>query len=373
MLSSGLRIPGFPNGQDTPDTYRGELGSLQRVPSNYHPQYINQLNETDSVIPHSSARPPSVNHASEINSIHASRPQQAKYADYSQRGKRIASYNNWPPTAKQNPENLADAGFFYTGQADSVRCFLCGTGLRNWDPEDEPWVEHARWAPECFFVKDKKGQDFINLVQVAVRQQQMQEALQQQSDAMTREATDIAADCVPPNIDTGIQNNMATSSQSLTSGRKPPTNAEKKNPLLSDAAQSVLAMGYLPRIVKMAVDKVLQSKGWDGMSGSNIANIIFDMEESGEIDKENSMVPKVLSDSSWKKINDRVPDDIKELTQRNSEMRERTMCILCCEERVSIVFLPCGHLVSCAQCSPALKNCPVCRESIKGTVRVSFA
>lgn len=67
------------------------------------------------------------------------------------------------------------------------------------------------------------------------------------------------------------------------------------------------------------------------------------------------------------------PTDIKELTQKNSEMRERTICILCCEERVSIVFLPCGHLVSCAQCSPALKNCPVCRESIKGTVRVSFA
>lgn len=65
--------------------------------------------------------------------------------------------------------------------------------------------------------------------------------------------------------------------------------------------------------------------------------------------------------------------DMKDLVQKNSEMKERTMCILCCEERVSIVFLPCGHLVSCAQCSPALKNCPVCRESIKGTVRVFFA
>ena len=62
---------------------------------------------------------------------------------------------------------------YFLGQADSVRCFMCGTGLRNWDPEDEPWVEHARWAPECYYVRDKKGQDFINLVQVAVRQQQM--------------------------------------------------------------------------------------------------------------------------------------------------------------------------------------------------------
>lgn len=30
-----------------------------------------------------------------------------------------------------------------------------------------------------------------------------QEALQQQTDAMAREATDIAADCVPPNVETG--------------------------------------------------------------------------------------------------------------------------------------------------------------------------
>lgn len=57
-----------------------------------------------------------------------------------------------------------------------------------------------------------------------------------------------------------LHSNAALSPQT-TSSRKQPTNAERENPLLSDAAQSVLAMGYLPRIVKMAVDKVLQSKG----------------------------------------------------------------------------------------------------------------
>lgn len=50
--------------------------------------------------------------------------------------------------------------------------------------------------------------------------------------------------------------------------------------------------------------------GWDGMSGSNIANEIFDMEESGEIDKNSCMVPKVEFDSSWKKVNERVPEGI---------------------------------------------------------------
>lgn len=35
-----------------------------------------------------------------------------------------------------------------------------------------------------------------------------QEALQQQTDAMAREATDIAADYVPPNVDTGKAKSM---------------------------------------------------------------------------------------------------------------------------------------------------------------------
>jgi hypothetical protein len=114
LQNAGLRFPGGSGGQDTPDTYRGEYGSLPRVPSNYHnPDYISRMNETDSVVPHSSARPPSVNPVNDMNM--SRRPQNVKYPDYSQSGKRLASYNNWPPTAKQNPQNLSDAGFFYTG------------------------------------------------------------------------------------------------------------------------------------------------------------------------------------------------------------------------------------------------------------------
>jgi len=51
-----------------------------------------------------------------------------------------------------------------SGYGDYVRCFFCGGGLRNWEPGDDPWVEHARWFPRCIFVKQNKGQTFINLV-----------------------------------------------------------------------------------------------------------------------------------------------------------------------------------------------------------------
>ena len=45
------------------------------------------------------------------------------------------------------------------------------------------------------------------------------------------------------------------------------------------------------------------------MSGANIANVVFDMEESGEIDHEKCFVPKVESDQDWKKKNaDSMPE-----------------------------------------------------------------
>ena len=42
---------------------------------------------------------------------------------------------------------------------------------------------------------------------------------------------------------------------------------------------------------------------------------------------------------------------------------------ICMDEEVNIVLLPCGHLVSCVKCTPALRYCPICRNGIKGTVR----
>lgn len=34
-----------------------------------------------------------------------------------------------------------------TGHGDNVKCFHCDGGLRNWEPGDDPWQEHAKWFP----------------------------------------------------------------------------------------------------------------------------------------------------------------------------------------------------------------------------------
>ncbi len=59
----------------------------------------------------------------------------------------------------------------------------------------------------------------------------------------------------------------------------------------------------------------------------------------------------------------------KTLLEENRALKDQRMCKVCMDAEVNIVFLPCGHLVCCSNCAPALRNCAVCRELIRGTVR----
>lgn len=41
-------------------------------------------------------------------------------------------------------------------------CFCCSQGLKDWEDDDEPWTEHARWSPTCTYVLLSKGKDFVD-------------------------------------------------------------------------------------------------------------------------------------------------------------------------------------------------------------------
>ena len=43
------------------------------------------------------------------------------------------------------------------------------------------------------------------------------------------------------------------------------------------------------------------------------------------------------------------------------------------DKEVGVVFLPCGHLVTCTSCAPTVAECVVCRTRISSSVRVYMA
>jgi len=58
-------------------------------------------------------------------------------------------------------------------------------------------------------------------------------------------------------------------------------------------------------------------------------------------------------------------------SERELEMlRSKESCLACCSKPRDVVYVPCGHLVSCARCSLHFQRCPVCRRRIDNFVKI---
>lgn len=75
---------------------------------------------------------------------------------------RRSSFQNATHQFPLSVEQLAEAGFYYVGISDYLKCFHCDIGLCSWEAGDDPWIEHALHSPECSYLRLNKGQEFIN-------------------------------------------------------------------------------------------------------------------------------------------------------------------------------------------------------------------
>ncbi|KFQ57690.1 Baculoviral IAP repeat-containing protein 7-B [Pelecanus crispus] len=171
-----------------------------------------------------------------IGSEETALPNEPEYPEMVTEEMRLSTFQNWPQYTDMHPEQLARAGFFYTGQDDVVRCFYCDGGVRNWSFGDDPWREHAKWYPGCEFLLQSRGREFV----------------------------------------------------------------------------SIWAFFFF----------------------------FFGKDES-----------RMSTEEQLRRL------------------QEERMCKVCMDRDVSVVFVPCGHLVACGECALNLRLCPICRAVIRGTVR----
>ncbi|KAK2708137.1 hypothetical protein QYM36_013901 [Artemia franciscana] len=170
---------------------------------------------------------------------------------------RLKTFANWNYSDRMDPSKLAEAGFFYLGVSDKVKCFYCDNNLDHWEVTDDPWVEHARWFSDCVFLTHSKGNTFKKEVK----------------DSFKRKA-----------------------------------------------------------------------------------------------ETENTESRRRLE----KKLKTEIPNKPKRMNVDMSEevIEERYKCRVCLDKRVEVIYLPCGHLVSCSICTSVLANCPLCRQVISYTAKV---
>ncbi|XP_062571372.1 uncharacterized protein LOC134233424 [Saccostrea cucullata] len=328
-----------------------------------------------------------------------------KYPSYAILAVRISSFTDWPTAMTQTPRDMALAGFFYAGYGDYTRCFFCGGGLRNWEAGDDPWVEHARWFSKCAFVRQNRGQQFIDLV---LRRAAEMEEQRSQDDA--------------GNSQTNPQTNTNTSDAAQTL-------AKEEKIMKSAAVISIKDMGYGEEIIKTAITTIKSRlpRGKHKVSAQEILEVIFELadnqrasensssqsESQRYVDQsESSSTPAVQSGAITENVTNNVSqsnstrdktdqstseeaaatgtsnaaevgtgesisnflsnptyDELTSLRQENTSLKDQIVCKICMEKNVSIAFLPCGHLACCADCAPAMRKCPICREFVRGTVK----
>ncbi|KAK7478904.1 hypothetical protein BaRGS_00029885 [Batillaria attramentaria] len=232
--------------------------------------------------------------------IFAQRP---KRQDMAVAATRINTFEAWPHADSHPASEMAEAGFYYTGHADLVRCFYCKGGLKTWERSDRPWVEHSRWFPRCPFVRLCKGQKFVD-------------AIQKLNEAGGR----------PTITEDDVKREMQR--QEDEERRNRPTTLLPTPPTVRE----------------------IQTDSAEGAVGGSAA---------------------LRADFAVGDGND-TQEMARRLEEENQEMKETTLCKMCQTREVNVLFLPCGHLVACAYCAPALRTCAMCRQPVKGTVRVQL-
>lgn len=153
-------------------------------------------------------------------------PQQKRpeYPNYAIEAKRLESYEDWPKFMKQKPKELSDAGFFYTGKSDRVKCFSCGGGLKDWEAEDEPWEQHAMWYSNCEYLKLMKGEEYIA------------ECLAKKDNATGSEQLQAGPSSVSPQPSTSGVASAATTSLPSSQSSSLSTSVEETHPTLHNTS-----------------------------------------------------------------------------------------------------------------------------------------
>ena len=91
-------------------------------------------------------------------------PFSPRFPQYASEQSRLTTFKTWPACNTIQPESLAASGLVYTGTGDSVRCFWCNGGLRNWEVGENADIEHARWYSKCGYIRLKMGDEFVERV-----------------------------------------------------------------------------------------------------------------------------------------------------------------------------------------------------------------
>ena len=240
---------------------------------------------------------------------------------------------NWPGARiKATCREFADAGFYYLGDRDRVKCFYCNGGLKNWEPTDDPFQEHAKWYPLCEYILKKRGVEFVK--------NEVKKYRDLKRPIITNPASvqlvgDLMKYLKPqPELQTSL---------AFTNSRKLKMWQSINNEM--DHGENV-------RILKTL-----------GFGEAKIRRILTQRYEEHDNNFYNF-------EDFLQALLDAPEDQQMTLAEARKIVEEEGKCKRCKKEERDVVFKPCKHLGVCFRCSEFLTRCNICDVKIDKKVRV---
>jgi len=238
---------------------------------------------------------------------------------------RLNSFKNvsWPNNIKAQPVNLAEAGFYYIGPKDRVKCAYCEGKLRKWLKDDIPFKEHEKHFPDCFFVKNK------NYLVKYMR---------------------------------STFDNYITAEELMKIKRKEKGQLTKMNQC-ELAKNTLIKMGFSNTVIEKAM--VICCSETLIPNIHNLLPFVQKFERNLYFDDKNSCdeITGMYYVKELEKLNNN-------LTKENDEFKNHLTCKVCLLNQVDLLILPCRHFVLCKYCGEQIIDCPMCRGKIIGIMDV---
>ncbi|PVD31155.1 hypothetical protein C0Q70_10433 [Pomacea canaliculata] len=263
---------------------------------------------------------------------------------------RLNTFTRWP-LLRPTPRELARAGLYHSPSddqsVDSVKCFWCGERLHRWRPSDDALVEHARLSPHCRFVRRVLGDRC--------------------HDDIVRAAH-------------GTETTRQTGTERLTT-ESTPSSELSINRRKSWAADCLLQMGFPADVV---IDLVSQYPL--ELNVNTLCSLVLQMTEGDENSSPSEVrEPQLHPGTSQGPASTTQTPSSEKTTLRREERtplapsalpgvgvgrltNDKVTCKVCAEAEVRVTFVPCGHLITCWQCSQKVSLCPICSAFIADRV-----
>lgn len=98
----------------------------------------------------------------------------------------------------------------------------------------------------------------------------------------------------------------------------------------------------------------------------HLESINLDISKSTD---EKSKIDKLYNDLKFQC--DSLDEKIKSNTDKLN-LISNPICVICTENKITLAFNPCGHLVCCSSCVNKIDKCPICKSKINSKLKIFF-